>query len=59
MTTDQKLNVCIITGMMALGMGIYAFVAKRIDDRSEEEHQAMMKYYERNYGIVVNDQEDE
>lgn len=59
MTTDQKLNVCIVAGTMILMSGIYAFFAKRLDDRSEEEHQAMMKYYERNYGIVVDDQEDE
>ena len=59
MTTDQKLNVCIVAGTMALLSGIYWWFAKRIDDRSEEEHQALMKYFGRKYGIVVNDQEDE
>lgn len=58
MTTKEKIELGIIGATMVLASGVYAFFAKRIDKRSEEEHQAMMSYYERNYGIVVN-QEDE
>ena len=58
MTTNAKIELGMVGATMVLITGLYTFFAKRIDKRSEEEHQAMMSYYERNYGIVV-DQEDE
>lgn len=58
MTTDSKIKLGMIGATLVLISGIYTFFAKRIDKRSEEEHRAMMSYYGRNCGIVV-DQEDE
>lgn len=54
MTTNGKIELGMVGATLVLISGIYTFFAKRIDKRSEEEHQAMMSYY----GIVV-DQEDE
>ena len=59
MTTNAKIELGMVGATMVLITGLYTFFAKRLDKRSEEEHQAMMAYYERNYGIVVDQKENE
>lgn len=59
MTTNAKIELGMVGATMVLIAGVYTFFAKRIDNRSEEEHQAMMAYYERNYGIVADQKENE
>lgn len=57
MTTNEKIELCMVGSVLLLITGVYGYFAKRIDDRSEAEHQAYMKTLE--VVAVNNDSTDE
>lgn len=59
MTTESKIVIAMAGGFMAIATGIYAFVAKRIDTRSEAEFQAYMRNLETRVDSLETEETDE